>query len=134
MKRIRDIQPGDSLTLTRVIDRYRPMIYGAVGNDLNPIHIDPDFAREAGLGGNILHGMCTYAMALSAVTRFVGDPARVVGSSGRFSCMVRPGDTLSLTATVASIDGRRVRFDLDARNQKGEAVLTGAFAEAELDA
>ena len=39
-------------------DRYAP-----ASGDLNPIHIDADVARKAGLPGVILHGLCTMAFA-----------------------------------------------------------------------
>jgi acyl dehydratase len=66
--------------------------YAQASGDLNPIHLDGDAARAAGLPGVVLHGMCTLAMAVEAITH--GAVRRV---SARFSKPVRPGDVLRTT-------------------------------------
>ncbi len=41
-----------------------PHRYAGASGDFNPIHIDPEFAKQVGLPRNILHGL--YSMALVA--------------------------------------------------------------------
>ena len=41
-----------------------PYKYSKASNDFNPIHIDEDTAKKAGLSGIIVHGLCTMAMTM----------------------------------------------------------------------
>ena len=67
-----------------------------LSGDLNPLHIDPDTAEQAGFGRPILHGLCTYGIVGRALLRKAagGDPARFKMLSGHFRKPVWPGDTL----------------------------------------
>lgn len=67
-----------------------------LSGDLNPLHIDPEFARKGGLPRPILHGLCSFGFAGRAVLETVcqGDPQRLKSFSARFAGMVFPGDKL----------------------------------------
>jgi acyl dehydratase len=73
------------------------LLYRLTG-DLNPIHIDPDVAAEAGYHAPILHGLCTFGMAGYALVDECcdGNPDRVHTLQVRFTAPVFPGDRLSL--------------------------------------
>jgi acyl dehydratase len=75
------------------------MLYRLLG-DLNPLHIDPATAQEAGFARPIAHGLFTFAVAFRGVVAALagGDPARVQRLSGRFSAPVYPGEALALEA------------------------------------
>lgn len=66
--------------------------------DRNPLHVDPDLAREAGFERPILHGLCTFAITAHAVLReFAGSEVeRLLAHSLRFSAPVFPGDDLTV--------------------------------------
>lgn len=127
----RTIQAGESFTHQRECDPYRPIYYAAASGDFNPIHIDPEVGQQAGLGGAILHGMCTMAWAVEAAVNFLGDPGALKRCRARFSRPVSPGDALRFEGRITGAEGGRVQGEIAARNQKGEDVLKGAF-EAEL--
>ena len=42
---------GDTFTHVRECDTYRPIYYASASGDFNPIHLDKDVGRMAGLGG-----------------------------------------------------------------------------------
>jgi acyl dehydratase len=71
------------------------LIYRLSG-DANPLHIDPDMARQAGFDRPILHGLCTFGIAGHALLRGVFDyaPEKMHTLQGRFSAPVYPGDTI----------------------------------------
>jgi acyl dehydratase len=87
-------QRGQTQPLTRVqIARYA----GAV-DDYNPIHVDEEFARAAGMPSVIAHGPLTVALALDLLVAQVGADA-LTGLEARLTAPVFPGDRLSLVPT-----------------------------------
>lgn len=121
---------GDTFTHVRTCDKYRPIYYAAASGDFNPIHIDADAGKAAGLGGPILQGLCTLSWAVESVTRYLKDPTRVTKVRVRFSKPVKIDDTITFTGKVTAIDGGKVTFEVAAKNQNGEDVLKGVTVEA----
>lgn len=71
------------------------LIYRLSG-DWNPLHLDPQFAGEAGFPRPILHGLASYAIAGVAVSRALGrDPGAVAALACKFSGVVLPGDAIT---------------------------------------
>ncbi|HEY4066060.1 MAG TPA: MaoC/PaaZ C-terminal domain-containing protein [Burkholderiaceae bacterium] len=69
-----------------------------LSGDVNPLHVDPEFAAKAGFPKPILHGLATYGMACHGVVRHFCDydPTRLSSIRARLSSPVYPGETLSL--------------------------------------
>lgn len=104
--------------------------YAEASGDRNPIHLDEDFARSVGLPGVVAHGMLTMAHLANCVVAFAGgDPKRVRKLRCRFSGLVLPGDTITFSGRVAGEEAGLARLELTAENQKGERVLSKAYAE-----
>lgn len=87
---------GDS---DRVCDLTIPVHAGVLyrlNGDLNPLHVDPEVARQAGFDRPILHGLCTFGYAGHAVLRACCDyeGARVRGMGVHFKAPMFPGETL----------------------------------------
>ena len=62
--------------------------------------------------------------------RYFEDPGRLTALSARFSRPVNVGDEVRFEGRCVAVEGRRVRVEVTATNQRGEAVLKSAFAEA----
>jgi acyl dehydratase len=120
---------GDEFTLVREADEYRALYYGAAGGDFNPIHVDPEAGRRAGLGGPILQGLCTMSWMVEAAVRFAGDPTRVLRTRTRFSRPVRLGDSVTFRGRVTKLAGDVATTEIAATNQHGDAVLKGGVVE-----
>ncbi len=133
MKPLADFHVGDTFTLVRTCDRYRPIYYAAASGDFNPIHVDPEVGRRAGLGGAILQGMCTMAWLAETCVRYFEDPTRLVRLSARFALPVSVGDVVTFEGRCVAVEGDRVRVQIAARNQRGEEVLKHAAAEARVE-
>ena len=71
------------------------LIYRLCG-DMNPLHVDPDFAKAAGFPRPVLHGLATFGVAGHALLKTICgyDPARLTAMAGRFSAPVFPGETI----------------------------------------
>jgi acyl dehydratase len=128
----KEFKVGDTFTHVRECDRYRPVYYAGASGDFNPIHIDQEVGQLAGLGGTILHGMCTMAWAVEAAINFVGDPGRIRKVGVRFSRPVAIGDVITFDGKVTSMEGGTLATELSAKNQRGEDVLKHATVEFSL--
>jgi acyl dehydratase len=113
------------------VSRDQISAYAEASGDRNPIHLDDDAARAAGLPGVIAHGMLGMAQLANFAVAFAGDHRRLRRLRCRFSGMVLPGDTITFTGQVVGEEDGLVRLELNAANQKGERVLTKALAELE---
>jgi acyl dehydratase len=94
--------------------------YAGASGDLNPIHWSDRVARKVGLTGVIAHGMFTMGLAVRVVSDWVGDPARILSCSNRFTAPVAvpdddAGARIDITATVAELSDKQIVLDLDAR-------------------
>ena len=88
-------------------------VYTECARIWNPIHTDPEYAREAGLPGIILHGTATLAFSVSRLAE-----KRVRRVRCRFAGMVLMPSTLTVHA---SRENDEVVFET--RNERGEAVI-----------
>ncbi|MDI3269926.1 MAG: MaoC/PaaZ C-terminal domain-containing protein [Bacillota bacterium] len=129
-----NLVPGAEITWQCTVTRDMIARYAQASGDHNPIHLDDEAARRAGLPGVVAHGLWTLGALGDGLLRWVGDPARVVELFGRFSQPVRPGDTLLFTLRVT---GQETRPELplplwkvegEVKNQAGETVLAKAGA------
>lgn len=103
--------------------------YAEASGDHNPIHLDDEAAKAAGLPGVIAHGMLGMAQLANFVVAYAGDHRRLRKLRCRFSGMVLPGDVITFSGRVAEASDDLVCLELEAQNQRGEKVLTKALAE-----
>ncbi|MEB8386483.1 MaoC/PaaZ C-terminal domain-containing protein [Rhodobacteraceae bacterium KMM 6894] len=97
-------KPGDQSVLTSdPITTRQLVMYAGASGDFNPIHYDQDYAKSAGLGGVIAHGMLTMAIAGRCVSDWAGPDRHVAGLRGRFLHPVKPGDQVQITLTVEDV-------------------------------
>ncbi|MFX0056798.1 MAG: MaoC/PaaZ C-terminal domain-containing protein [Candidatus Hodarchaeota archaeon] len=99
-----------------------------LNGDLNPLHIDPEFASRSGrFKGPILHGLCTYGFATRAIVYGAcnGEVNRLKEFKARFTSEVYPGEVLTT-------EGWRVedRYLIQVRTDR-TIVLSNAYAIVE---
>ena len=90
---IPDREPDASVQRPTLVQQ--ALLYRLCG-DKNPMHADPDIAKLGGFDVPLLHGLCTYGIALKAAVDEIldGDVTAVAKYSTRFAQPVFPGDTL----------------------------------------
>lgn len=99
--------------------------YAEASGDFNPIHLDETYARQAGLGGVIAHGMLTMAQMAIMLTDWIGIEGTISKLEVRFEHMVRPGDRIKFSGFVKARLDNCLICDLEATNDKMERVLSG---------
>lgn len=73
--------------------------YAGASGDFNQIHTVPDYAKEAGLDGTIVHGMLVMGILGQMITSFA-EPKRIKKYSAGFKSITRPGDVLIAKGVV----------------------------------
>jgi acyl dehydratase len=93
------VKQGDSIPELKVTpDKYLPHRYAGASGDFNPIHIDPEFAKQVGLPSNILHGLYSMAQVARACTQAAGgDPRSLRRLSVQFRGMGMPEQEIVVT-------------------------------------
>ncbi|MGH2732108.1 MAG: MaoC/PaaZ C-terminal domain-containing protein [Actinomycetota bacterium] len=126
-------EPESVFEVTEKVDEDQTHRYAKASGDPNPIHTDETFARQAGLPGIILHGMCTMAFACRAVLEGVcgGDPLALKRVRVRFSRPGFPGDRLTTRGWALPSAGDRALYGFETLNARGAAVIRNGMAEVE---
>jgi acyl dehydratase len=130
---LNDLKAGDSLPELRVTpDSGLTKRYAEASGDPNPIHTDPEFAKNVGLPGVILHGLWSMAQVARAHTEAAGDPRALRRLSVQFRGMGFPEQEIVVTATVKEAGDGRVVTDTVAA-QGDNQIIRNAEAELQLD-
>ncbi|MGH2699440.1 MAG: MaoC/PaaZ C-terminal domain-containing protein [Actinomycetota bacterium] len=112
---------------TTKVDEDQSQRYAVASGDHNPIHLDENTAKMAGLPGIILHGMCTMAIATKAAVNGLagGDPTKVKRVAVRFSRPVLLGQELTTKLWATGDD----TYGFETYNSKGAAVIKDGVVE-----
>jgi acyl dehydratase len=98
-----------------------------LSGDLNPLHVDPAVAAQAGFPRPILHGLATWGIAgRGIVEAFCGnDPTRLRSIRARLTAPVYPGETLRLECWRSGDHGASFRCRV---NERDAVVLNNGHA------
>ncbi|CAB3634601.1 MaoC family dehydratase [Achromobacter pestifer] len=123
-------RPGDALPgfTAGPISRHALALYCGASGDHNPIHVDMDFARSAGMDDVFAHGMLSAAYLARLLTNWAPQSA-LREFAVRFVAITHVGDDVRCTGQVVErfeAQGEtRLRVELHARSQTGELRLSG---------
>ena len=110
------------------ITRHRLALYCGASGDHNPIHVDLDFAKQAGFPDVFSHGMLVMGYLGQALTDAVA-PSRIRSFSTRFAAITQLGATLTCEGKVTELiehGGERcAKLALTVKDQNGEVKLAG---------
>lgn len=123
-----EIAIGDRAEVVRTLRREDIELFATVSGDLNPAHVDEDYANTDRFHRVIAHGMWSGAVISSLLgTRLPGPGTLYLGQSLKFLRPIGLGDTIRFSVTVATKEPehRRVTLDCRAENQAGEVVVSG---------
>lgn len=124
------VQVGDSLPSfeTPSISRLALALYCGASGDHNPIHVDSDFAKSAGMPDVFAHGMLSMAWLGRLLTNWVDQPA-IRGFSVRFASITHVGESITCAGKVVEKfeqGGERcVRLEVSTTSQGGQLKLAG---------
>ncbi|MDE4303911.1 MaoC family dehydratase [Phaeobacter gallaeciensis] len=122
-----EINVGDALPplTTEEITRTTLALFAGASGDHNPIHIDIDFAKRAGMPDVFAHGMLNMAYLGRLLTGWVPQPA-LREFTTRFVAITQVHAVITCTGKVVEKrDGNLVALEIEAADQNGEVKLAG---------
>ena len=119
---------GDTASLVRTLTHKDIEVFAIMSGDINPAHVDEDFAKSDMFHHVVAHGMWGGALFSTVLgTELPGPGTIYVDQSLHFRRPVALGDTITVTVKVARKieETHRVFLDCCATNQHGEPVISG---------
>ncbi|QXX73322.1 bifunctional enoyl-CoA hydratase/phosphate acetyltransferase [Methylovirgula sp. HY1] len=124
-----DIKVGDSASLTRTLHSDDITLFAILSGDINPAHVDADYAKTDLFHHIVAHGMWGGTL-ISAVlgTELPGPGTIYLSQSLEFRHPVGLDDRITATVTVREKDNAKHRLILDCicRNQSDQIVIEGS--------
>jgi 3-hydroxybutyryl-CoA dehydratase len=127
--RIDDFEVGQHVTFTKIFTEADLQRFIEITGDVNPLHVDDQFAAATQFGRRVLHGMLTASIFSTMVGMLLPGIGAIYRSQTlKFLLPVYLDETVTAHFIVHSIDRARHRLEIDAwiENQAGEHVIEGA--------
>ena len=108
---IEDLSVGMSATFAKTITESDIVMFSGVTGDMNPVHVNEDFAQDTMFKGRIAHGMLTASLISTVLGMKLPGPGCIYLSQDlKFLAPVRPGDTVYAQATITDIIPEKKRI------------------------
>ena len=121
------ITVGDKAALTRTLTRKDIQLFAIMSGDVNPAHVDEEYANSSQFHHIIAHGMWGGALISTVLgTQLPGPGTIYLKQDFTFRRPVSLGDNLTVTVTVVEKrEHHRILLDCACTNQDGEVVIDG---------
>ncbi|MGL5743460.1 MAG: MaoC/PaaZ C-terminal domain-containing protein [Legionella sp.] len=123
-----EIKVGDSASLKRILTQKDIKLFAIMSGDINPAHVDAEYAKNYMFHQIIAHGMWG-ASLLSTVlgTELPGPGTIYLDQTLQFKHHVLLGDEITVMVTVQRKDSKHHQIVLDCHcsNQSGKTVISG---------
>jgi 3-hydroxybutyryl-CoA dehydratase len=119
---------GQSANYSKTLTEQDVILFAACSGDVNPVHLDKEYAATTPFGEPIGHGMWTGALVSAAIATRLPGPGSVYRSQSlNFKHPVKIGDTVTVTLIVSEIKERikLVTLECEAHNQDGKLIAKG---------
>lgn len=123
-----EICVGDEAHLEKRLTMEDIKLFAIMSGDVNPAHVDDDFAKSSRFQEVIAHGMWGGALISTVLgTQLPGPGTVYLGQTLRFKAPVRLGDVLKVSVKVLEKDQghHQITFACHCENQRGDTVIEG---------
>jgi len=127
-KTIKELKVGESAGFTKTISESDVYLYAGVTGDLNPAHINEEYAKHTFFKTRIAHGMLSAGLISTVLGNELPGPGSVfIRQELNFLAPVHMGDTVTARAEVIEIlfEENRVKLKTSCVNQNGVSLLDG---------
>lgn len=126
-----DLYIGQKETFAVEISDEKQSLFEKLSGDVNPLHVNDDFAVKRGFQGRVLHGMAAASFYSTLVGVYLpGEHCLLNECNVTFRKPVYVGDVLTIEGKVVDIrEGtQRVKIHGTAMNQNGEVVNSAVIS------
>ena len=123
-----EIQIGQQASLSRRLPMSDIELFATVSGDINPAHLDEEYAADSQFHKVIGHGMWSGSLISAVLGTLLPGPGTIyIGQELRFKRPVGLGDVITVTVIAKEKHAEKniVVFDCIARNQDGKEVVSG---------
>lgn len=127
-KSISELNVGENAEFTKTIAESDIYLFAGVTGDLNPAHINEEYAQSTFFKGRIAHGMLLAGFISTVIGCQLPGPGSIyIGQDLKFRAPARIGDTVTAKAVVTEIieEKNRVILETTCTNQEGVLLLDG---------
>ena len=116
------------------VSRHTLALYCGASGDHNPIHVDRDYAKSAGLDDVLAHGMLSAGYLARMLTDWVPQSA-IRSINNRFIAMTHIGDSVTCTGKVVEKfekgNEKLVRLEMQAHTPEAQTIIAEAVITLE---
>lgn len=119
---------GQKASLTKEITEGDVFVFAGFTGDLNPVHVNEEFAKKTKFGRRIAHGFLSSTMIGSVLgQQLPGGGSVYISQTLNFKAPVYIGDIITCILEVKEMDIKRNRLTLSTKciNQDGIVVIEG---------
>ncbi len=130
------LKEGDEIPALKIqpVSRQTLALYCGASGDHNPIHVDLDYAKSAGLNDVIAHGMLSAGYLARMLTEWVPQSA-IRSINNRFTAMNHIGDSITCTGKVVEKfqrgNEKLVRLEMQAHTPEAQTIIAEAVIALE---
>ena len=100
-----EITLGMTASRTDEVTMNTILAFAAVSGDDNPLHVNPEFAKQSSFGGIVAHGTLLAAYVSAVLGLKLPGPGTVAREfTQRYRGAVRPGDSVVTTVKVVKLE------------------------------
>lgn len=123
-----EIRLGDSASLTRTLTKQEIQLFAVVTGDMNPAHLDENYAKTDVFRQIVGHGMWTGSMFSALLGMYLPGPGTIyLSQTLKFLRPVKLGETITASVKAIRKDDKHhyITFETLCANEQGEHVLEG---------
>lgn len=111
---INQLQVGQSATIGKTITEADILLFAGVSGDVNPAHLNQEYAEQTVFKGRIAHGMLSAGLVSAVLgTKLPGFGTIYLSQNLKFKAPVKIGDTVNATVSVKEIVVEKNRVVLE---------------------
>lgn len=122
-----ELAVGDKASVTHLVTERDLILFATVSGDVNPVHLDEQFAAGTPFKGRIAHGMLSGALISAAIACELPGPGSIyISQELSFLRPVRLDDEIRIELEVLEkLPRNRLRIATRVLNQEGKKVVDG---------